>query len=180
MRKINALVVMILIMLVAPLLSGCVVVSDEAVFKSSSNFDIPNLSGAFRSGQAEDKNAYLLSLVEGTTNTFNLTASDKSSMTLIFEPLNTTGRYAVQISNPGGPEVLFGICDLQQEGILNIYALNLKQVAALAQKHGLTLDDRGKITPKPSVKNLKDFLEASFDPEYSAIMQTVTPGSPKK
>lgn len=158
--------------------SGCMVTSDEAVFKSSRNFDIPDISGAFRNAKGH---TYLLARVDGTTNTFTLTPPDQQNpMTLTLEPLKTAGRYVVQISSEAGQEVMLGLMGIRDQA-LDIYVMNLQAVPEAAKKHGATIDENGRVTKRPTNRRFKDFFDACLkDDQCAALMQTVTPGRGQK
>ncbi len=178
MKKAGVVCILSLALIAGLALSGCVVTAEKAVFKPSSNNDIPDLSGAFRSARNKD-DVFILARATGTTNTFTVTAPDKSTMKLIFEPLKTAGRYVVQVENPAGPEVMLGICALAP-GVADIYALKPAEVPALAKRYGAELDGNGRITKQPSAAKLKEFFDACFDPKYSAKIDTVTVGGSKE
>ena len=181
MSKISGLIIMVLALVVAPILTGCVITTDEAIFKPSSKFDIPNISGAFRVNNEHTKDLYVLKRVEGTTNTFILTAADKNTLTLTLEPLKPAGRYLVQISNPNGPEVILSLCSLQEPGKVDIYGLKPANLPQLAKKYGITLDNAGHITKMSSTKKLKDFLETALkDSQYSGKLETIDFSTKKK
>ncbi|MDL2227107.1 hypothetical protein LJB86_05585 [Deltaproteobacteria bacterium OttesenSCG-928-M10] len=174
MRKFSLIAVLAMFLAAALIASGCMVSADKAVFKSS-KVDMPDLSGAFKNEKGE---TFLLSRVEGATNTFTLTAPDKNTMTIIFEPLKTAGHYVFQIENKPNPEVLLGICEIENNS-LKIYRLVPAAVTELGKdkKYGVIIDENGRITKKPNNKKLKDFFEACFAQPNSALVTTVKPGS---
>lgn len=181
MSKISGLIMMSLVLMVAPMVVGCVITTDEAIFKPSSKFNIPNISGAFRANSEHTNDLYVLKRMEGTTNTFILTAADNNALTLIFEPLKPAYRYLVQISSPDGPEVILSLCSMQDPGKVDIYGLKPAKLPELAKNYGLTLDNAGQITKRPSNQKLKDFFSACFnDPQYSGKLDTIAIGSSKK
>lgn len=156
--------------------SGCMVVSEKAVFTASNKVEMPDISGAFTD---PDKGTFILKRNEGATNSFTLTSPDKKDMTLIFEPLPTKDRYVVQAANPAGPEVLLGLCVIANHSV-DLYAIKPAEIAALTKKHGLTINEKGIITTQnPSKKTLLNFFNDSFDPKYSVKVTSIQPGSAK-
>ena len=181
MTKTRNLIMLILALMVGPILAGCVITTDEAIFKPSSKFDIPNISGAFRANSEHTSDLYVLRRVDGTTNTFILTAADKNTLSLTLEPLKPAKYYLVQISSPSGPEVILSLCAMREPGKVDIYGLKPAKLPELAQKYGITLDNNGHITKMSSAKKLKDFLGAALkDTQYSGKLDTITLGDSKK
>ncbi len=156
------------------LATACVVTSEKPIFTSSTTVEMPDISGAFSNAKQE---TYLLTKSSDSTNTFTLTAPDKSTMTLIFEPLKTKGRYVAQVANPAGPQVMFMLISLETPGEISIYAINPTEATELAKKHNVTLGEAGSITNEPSMDDLRAYFEASFTEPYSAKAETIGVGS---
>ena len=175
MRKLSLIAVLAMFMAAALVASGCMVSADKAIFTSSNKVKMPDISGAFKNEKGE---TFILTKVDGATNTFTLTAPDKNTMTVIFEPLKTDGNYVFQIENKPNPEVLLGICKIE-DSALKIYRLVPAPVTALGQekKYGVTIDENGRITKQPNNKKLKDFFEACFAEPNSVLVTTVKAGS---
>lgn len=175
MKKFNILLSVVTVLVVTAVASGCMVISETAIFKASSKVDMPDISGAFTDPK---HGTFILTRNEGASNSFSLTSPDKETMTLIFEPLGASDRYIVQAANPAGPEVLLGICRIADQTI-EFYALKPPTLAPLTKKHNITINDNGLITNKPTAKRLKDFFNDCFDPKYSEKATTIQPGSSK-
>lgn len=171
-KKISMLLLLVTTALAVSLLaSGCVIVSDKPLLKESKTAKVPNVSGAFKDEKGQ---TVVLALKDGTTNTYTLTAPDKSQMTIYLEPLKTADRYMFQMANPAGPEVLLGICQIKDQ-IIEVRALNLEQISDLSKKHGLAADkNSGKFTP--DLKKLKQFFDAAFDSKYSYTLTEIKGG----
>ncbi len=168
----NKLLPLLMLLASAALASGCMIVSDKAVFKASDKVEMPDLSGAFTDPK---EGTFLLSRDAKNTNQFILTAPDKQTMTLVFTPLAGAGRYVVQVANPAGPEVLLGLCALGDQSV-DIYALKPAALAPLTKKYGLTIDERGFMTQKPSDRKLLEFFNECFDAKYSERATSIRPG----
>lgn len=178
MRKLSLIAVIAMFLASALAVSGCMVSAEKAIFTSSDKVDMPDVSGAFKNEKGE---TFLLARVDGAANTFTLTAPDKNTMTIIFEPLKTAGNYVFQIEHKPSPEVLLGICEIKDNS-LKLYRLVPDKVTALGQdkKYGVIIDENGRITKLPSDKNnkkLKDFFDACFAKPNSVLVTTVKPGT---
>ena len=173
MKKIIFLPLIIVVLMVAA--SGCMVVSETAIFTASNKVEMPDISGAFTDPK---HGTFILRRNEGATNSFSLTSPDKKDMTLIFEPLPTKGRYVIQAANPAGPEVLLGLCEIADQSV-DIYALKPPELAPLTKKYNLTINESGIITKKPDNKKLLAFFNECFAPKYSVKVTSIKPGSSK-
>lgn len=173
MKKISLVLSLLCLTFLA---QSCMVVSETAIFKASDKVVMPDISGAFTDPK---HGTFVLSRQEGFTNSFSLASPDKQTMTLVFEPLPTEGRYVVQVANPAGPEVLLGLCVIANQE-LDIYGfISPDALKPLAKKHGLEINEKGIITKKPSDKKLLAFFDASFDSKYSSKITSIRPGHSK-
>jgi len=175
MKSIKILLALAAVLIVTAAATGCMIVSETAVFKASDKVDMPDISGAFTD---PNHGTFILTRNEGAANSFALASPDKQTMTLIFQPLPTQNRYVIQAANPAGPEVLLGLCEIADQTI-DIYALKPAALPTLTKKYGLTVTDQGVMTKKPSDKKLLEFFDACFAPQYSDKVTSIQPGSSK-